>query len=341
MKETILLTFILPCYNVEKYVQQCLDSIYECDLPEDQFEVLCINDCSPDNTQEILELNQKRHSNLRIIVHESNKGLGGARNTGIREAKGRYLWFIDSDDTVIAFRLGELLKRASNQDLDLFCFNYRSVDEEGLEISKDLFYKDTIATNGLSFADNVYGHCCIVWYMYYVVRFIFKTDYIRGMELFFPEKVAFEDTVFMARAVLNAKRIASVSYVMYSYRHNPNGITATTRCTPSAKLIYDSSLGYGGRLLKFSDEIEDEELKESFKRFAISYTWLNSFGVKLLRTSHTERKKFFQLLRGNREEIAYVKGYLGSFNKLLLIPIVGPLVADIGSVVYKLKHSQK
>lgn len=57
MKQKNLLTFILPCYNVEKYVQLCLDSIYECDMSEDQFEVLCINDCSLDNTQEILEMN--------------------------------------------------------------------------------------------------------------------------------------------------------------------------------------------------------------------------------------------------------------------------------------------
>lgn len=56
--DRLLLTFIVPCYNVEKYIQRCLDSIYGCNLPEKQFEVLCLNDCSSDNVQEILDRNQ-------------------------------------------------------------------------------------------------------------------------------------------------------------------------------------------------------------------------------------------------------------------------------------------
>ena len=66
MKEDVLVSFVVPCYNVEKYVQQCLDSIYACDLSEEQFEIICINDCSPDNVQEVLERNQRHHEALCV-----------------------------------------------------------------------------------------------------------------------------------------------------------------------------------------------------------------------------------------------------------------------------------
>ncbi len=343
MKQKILLTFILPCYNVEKYVQECLDSIYGCNLSEDQFEVLCINDCSLDNTQEILELNQKKHSNLRILVHESNRGPGEARNTGIREAKGKYLWFVDSDDVVDASRLSELLQKMSEQEMDMSCFNYRCMDVEGKELSIDLVFpfKDTEVSDGFAFAASVFGLRETIYYMVYAWRFLFRTDYVRDMNLFFPERVAYEETVFLAKAVLNAKRIAAFSNVMYFYRITPEGITQSGHRSRSAKLIYDASFGFGGRLLEFSNEINDEEMKESIRQYATCHSWLNGYGINLLRTSRAERKKFFQLVREKREEIGYLKEYLSMFNRILFLPIVGPWVAEIGSVMYKLKHRQK
>ena len=158
MNRATTLSFIVPCYNVEKYIQQCLDSIYACDLSEDQFEVLCINDCSPDNVQEILERNKQQHDNLRIVAHGENQGLGGARNTGIREARGKYLWFVDSDDLVTAQGLNALVRKAVDDDLDVLCFNYRRVDELGKEISEHLVFEGTSARDGYSFVKSVFGN---------------------------------------------------------------------------------------------------------------------------------------------------------------------------------------
>lgn len=339
----IVLTFVLPCYNVEKCVQQCLDSIYECNLPEDQFEVLCINDCSLDNTQEVLELNQKRHTNLRIFVHECNQGIGAGRNRGLLEAKGKYLWFVDSDDVVDASRLSELLQRMGEQELDISCFNYRCIDAEGKELSTDLVFPfiDTEVSDGYSFAESVFGLRNTIYYMIYTFRFLIKTDYIRAMDLFFPERVAFEDTVFLAKAVLNAKRIAAFSDVMYFYRINPEGTTQSFHNARPAKLIYDASFGFGGRLLKFSDEVKDEEMKEAIRQYAICHSWLNCFGINLLRTNHAERNKFFSIMEEKRDEITYLKDYLSTFNRILFLPVIGPWVAEIASVVYKMKHRQK
>ncbi len=81
------LSFIVPFYNVEKHIARCLDSLYNQDIPESEYEVICVNDCSPDNSRDIVLQYKKQHSNLILVEHERNKKLGAARNTGLRKAK--------------------------------------------------------------------------------------------------------------------------------------------------------------------------------------------------------------------------------------------------------------
>lgn len=332
----ILLTFVVPCYNVEKYVQRCLDSIYACGLKEDCFEVLCVNDCSPDNTCDILKLNQKEHGNLRIINHETNKGLGGGRNTGIREAKGRYLWFIDSDDEVVTNGFADALGKAVVKDLDVLCFNYCRIDEEGKELSRHVVFEETSVTDGYSFVNKVFGDS-IVYHMGYVVRFLYRTVYLRSHQLFFPEQVHWEDTAFMPKSILLAERIASVPQVFYAYRVNPDSISGTFGRAYPAKSIYDFSFCSGRDLLCFSEEVNDAGLRDAFRNTAIQ-KYINGFAIHLFRTSKQERKRFFGLIREKEEEVKPLKRYMNLLNRVLLLPIVGPLSTNLMSRVYKMKH---
>ncbi len=335
----IFLTFVVPCYNVEKYIQRCLDSIYACGLDEDCFEVLCVNDCSPDNTSDILNLNQKEHGNLRIINHETNKGLGGGRNTGIREAKGYYLWFVDSDDEVVTNGFADALEKAMAEDLDVFCFNYCRIDEVGKELSRHVVFEETSVTDGYSFVNKVFGDS-IVYHMGYVVRFLYRTDYLRVHQLFFPEKVHWEDTVFMPKSILLAERIASVSQVFYAYRFNPDSISGVFGKAFPAKSIYDYSFSSGPDLLRFSEEIKDDGLRCSFRNTAIQ-KYINGFAIHLLRTSEQERKRFFGLVKGKKEEVKSLKQYMNLLNRVMLMPLVGSLTTNLMSKVYLIKHSSR
>jgi len=110
--------------ELEKYIAECLDSVYNQDIPETEYEVICVNDCSPDNSRAIVLEYQKKHSNLRLIEHETNKMLGGARNTGLRAAQGEYIWFVDSDDFVGENIISCLLKYSNDNKLDILNFNY-------------------------------------------------------------------------------------------------------------------------------------------------------------------------------------------------------------------------
>lgn len=332
-----LITFVLPCYNVEKYVQFCLDSIYETDLPESQYEVLCINDCSPDNLQQILELNQIEHSNLRIIKHEKNKGLGGARNTGIKEAKGRFLWFVDSDDLIIGDQLDRVLRKAVEENLDVLCFNYQRIDDQLNILDIHPVFEDTNPQDGYSFAENAFKSGGIEWHMGYVVRFIYRTDFLRSHELFFPEKVCWEDTVFMPKSILEAERVASIPDVMYSYRVNPQSISSMFARKYPAKLIYEFAFCAGKDLLHFSEEVKTEKLKKTFRDAAV-YRYINKYSLHLMRTSKEERKKFYQMVNENHAEVSEVMPYMSMFNKVLLNPVLGPIVMCLCSMLYHWKH---
>ena len=87
----VFFSIIIPVYNGEQYIKNCLDSIYRQGLGDDDFEVICVNDCSTDNTAQVISEYGKFHQNLRLINHETNRRQGGARNTGVKVAEGKYI----------------------------------------------------------------------------------------------------------------------------------------------------------------------------------------------------------------------------------------------------------
>ena len=88
---------IVPCYNVEDYLADCLDSLVNQTIDKDQMEILCINDGSTDNTLSILREYEEKYTNVKVFTKE-NEGLSATRNYGIKRAKGKYMMYIDSDD---------------------------------------------------------------------------------------------------------------------------------------------------------------------------------------------------------------------------------------------------
>lgn len=335
-----LLTFVVPCYNVEKYVQRCLDSIYACNLSEDQYEVICINDCSPDNVQSILERNRSIHSNLRIIVHKKNKKLGGARNTGIKEARGRYIWFVDSDDTINGSRLRALVQRVADGDVDVFCFNYRRVDIQGKELASPCVFDNCSPEEGRVFLEKVFGPDKIIYHMGYVVRFFYRTEFLRSHHLFFPENVYWEDTVFMPKALVEAERAASTSEVLYNYWMNADSITSTFYTCYPANLIFDYTFCAGADLLSFSEEVKDVTLRDIFRKTATK-KYLNGFPIKLFRTSKSERKQFYALIKEMGYIVKPLRSEIHILGKLLLLPAIGPILTEAGSHIYRVTHKKK
>jgi glycosyltransferase involved in cell wall biosynthesis len=127
------ISLIIPIYNVEAYLQECLDSCISQTFKD--IEIICINDCSSDNSLNILQEFANNDKRIKIINHEVNKGLGAARNTGIEASTGQYCWFIDSDDYIL-LNSCEILHDVANQfKTDIIRFN--RIDYDYNNITKE------------------------------------------------------------------------------------------------------------------------------------------------------------------------------------------------------------
>lgn len=328
---SIRITFIVPCYNVEQFVGECLDSIFSCPLSSDEYEVICIDDCSPDHTAEILKAYQEKYANMRIVTHPVNRGLGGARNSGIREARGQYLWFIDSDDFIETDCLCEMLQMAAEGQLDVLAFNYRETDSKRTPTKECPVFSRSEVLSGLLFVRDVFGddfpnHAGYVW------RFLYRTDYLRERNLFFPEQVYWEDTVYMPKSILSAERIQAVPFICYDYRRNESSVSGQFHRRYSAELICQMAFGAGGDLLAYAGEIEDEALSHSFRRKAISM--INGFWLHLIRTDKACRNEFYHRF----PSYDVPREVLSHKNRVLMTPVIGRWMAEVLATVYRMKH---
>ena len=183
---SIRLSYILPVYNVETFLPQCLDSIFSQGLQEDEYEVICVNDCSSDGSNKILEQYQSLHSNMHILSFKHNKGPSSARNAGANIAQGQYIWFVDSDDFIGAKVAKPLMEIAEINALDVLLFNYCDfTDEQGIVNEPHTFADHSIHT-GIDFVNEVFGDT-FVYHLGYVWRFLIRKKYLIRIGLSFPE----------------------------------------------------------------------------------------------------------------------------------------------------------
>lgn len=121
---------IVPVYNVEAYLEQCLDSIRNQDINKDTFEIICIDDGSTDSSGLLLDKYQEEHPELQMkVIHQKNGGLAAARNTGLRVAKGNYICFVDSDDTIQPETLKECLDALRHTDAPVLVFGAKAFND--------------------------------------------------------------------------------------------------------------------------------------------------------------------------------------------------------------------
>lgn len=231
----MFLSIIIPVYKVERYVRHTLDSIFSQDFSEDDFEVIAVDDGSPDKSVGVVEEFAMSHANLHII-RQGNMGLSCARNTGLAAAKGDYVWFVDSDDTVAAGSL-ERLRRiaAENPDIDMFGFNMVCIDEAtGAETVQRIVPKRR--------HDYLYGRTSgprqLVgrFVKTPVQRFLFKREFLTNNNLSFYPGIYHEDEEFVPRAVFLANGVRLVDYASYRYLVRNSGSIMASR---NAKKIGD------------------------------------------------------------------------------------------------------
>lgn len=202
----MFLSLIIPVYNAERYIGQCLDSLLNQNLPDQDYEIVCVNDGSKDRSLSILEGYANAHANIRI-VNKENGGVTTARNAGLDAAKGDFIWFIDADDLVKENILAQLKAMVPDTGCDRIVFGaYEFTDqmtEELLERSRT----GQLETN-------------TSWYDAVVWRSLLRKAFLREHNLYFryPELTHGEDGLFMYEVTLDNPVTVSTEEVLYFYR---------------------------------------------------------------------------------------------------------------------------
>lgn len=207
------ISIIVPAYNAEKYLERCVDSMANQNLPYDDYEVIVINDGSTDGTSSLLNDLHFKFPFLRYIT-TTNGGLSRARNRGIREAVGEYLLFVDSDDSIVSNILEQIYEEAKSENLDMMLMDYLYLDSEGTPLKKPLSINNTISqtVEGANFLlkQTYYPMVCM-----YAYRRAFLVDHELEM---IP--IWHEDEEFTPRAIYLTKRIKYLPLVFYNYFRN-------------------------------------------------------------------------------------------------------------------------
>lgn len=201
-------------FNTARYMPRCMETLLEQDIPQSEYEIILVDDCSPDNSLEMAKEYAAQYKNVRVCTHEKNKGLAAARNTGIDAAKGQYLCFVDPDDYIEKNSLAALLQQMDDEQLDMLRFNYQKVEENynnvpDSEIEARFDYTPKLMT-GTEFLAHRLGIGCYVW------AYIYRLEFIRKTGIRFFEGCFFDDTPWLPRILQKARRI-NVTPIRHQY----------------------------------------------------------------------------------------------------------------------------
>ena len=221
------ISVIVPVYNVEKFLPQCLDSILAQTLTD--LEIICVNDGSPDNSLKILEEYAKKDKRI-VIINQKNAGLSSARNTGIKAATGEYIGFVDSDDWIEPDFYQNLYQAAKEHNADIVGTGLYNVKND----KKKVLY--SVKKNKIALTMEDKFKIFNMPKNNYVCNKIYKKDVICKQDLFFPIGMTYEDIVWSSLVMEQSLKAVMIQGAGYNYRYNANSIVHTT-FSDSKKLL--------------------------------------------------------------------------------------------------------
>lgn len=234
MRNRLAISVIVPVYNVEEYLRECVDSLLNQDIP---MEIILVNDGSTDSSGDIVDSYQRGDNRVKVI-HQVNRGLSSARNTGLTHAKGEYAVFIDSDDWLEKDSLAMMYKQAKDTDADMlvggirFCYPDGNNFEPFKLIQEE--YKDK-TMNGKDWFSGLFSEG--IYYLM-VCNYMYKREWLVEEKLTF-EKVIHEDELWTPVALSKAKKVTVTNNTFYNYRQRDGSIMHSLENTDRLKsLLY-------------------------------------------------------------------------------------------------------
>ena len=281
----MFLSVILPVYNVEKYLPECLESILKQKFKD--YEIILVDDGSKDSCPNICDDFVLKHENAKVI-HKTNGGLSSARNAGLKIATGRYVYFLDSDDYLLNDDFFNKLNILAEQDPDFIIFKHIRFFENSGRTSDCLYnynfpfasYSNTVME--LVKRDAFYG---MAWIK------VVKKDLLVNFNLNFIEGLLGEDMPWNFDLYLCSKSIALLDSVEYVYRQRDNSITTTTKLKNLTDFICILEDKYSAIIEKDCDN----ELKNAL--FGALAKYYSNLLITYVRVKDREKKAYLKRIK--------------------------------------------
>ncbi len=276
-----LISVIIPAYNASTRIKTTLESIIAQDYPE--IEIILVNDKSTDNTEEIAQETLKiSKRSFKLIAHGDNKGVSASRNTGIENATGKYISFVDADDLLKENFLSELYVAVTKENCDIaYCGLVDRFLDGKSDVEKnhsdDLHIKPPITGENVILAHAMPSVCCC----------LYEADFIKKYNLrFFEGCVAGEDVEFTMKAMCRAKKVTFIKQCLYIYvHHSEMGSVRDNNTTDKKLLRYEHNTQAQSRTAEYiSRYASSHELKKFADKILVPQS------VIRLLTLHAKRK---------------------------------------------------
>jgi len=245
------ISVVVPVYNVEAYVEKCVDSVLA--QTNRDFELILVDDGSTDGSGAICDRLAEKDSRIRVI-HQENAGLGGARNTGIAQARGEWISFVDSDDWLEPDILEKAWQAAEKTEADIALFAFRSVDEQGNTLK---VFREEVPKNQALIME---GHKEIYLTAPCAWNKLYRAELFRKTEIRYPSRVWYEDIRTTLKLFSAAGKAVFLDDIGYNYLMREGSITKNINADRNAEIIdaFEDILSYfrgNGRFEEYRDEL--------------------------------------------------------------------------------------
>lgn len=283
------ISVVVPVYNVEKYLRECLDSL--ANQTFEDFEVICVNDGSDDSSPDILEEYASEDERFKIVSQE-NKGLSGARNTGMNYIKGRYLLFLDSDDWLELNALELLYNHANALNSEMVIFPYRYFNQETKQYEENDFTKLNMFDSSVDNKNFNYKNIPeTVFRIPHESIKLYDVKTLKKLAVKFPEGLNYEDAYFFYKIFFKLNKVSIIRTPIYNYRIRNDSI-----CTTGTEKSFDIFK----ILTSIENFLKEDEIYESFKDEFILFTVINLKFV-YLRLDERFRDRYLEKIKKNYE----------------------------------------
>lgn len=250
-----LLSIIIPMYNAEDYIDNCLKSILESNLPKHNYEIIIINDGSTDNGLSVAQQYASKFNNIHCLTQE-NQGQSVARNYGIAVSHGKYVWCVDADDMVNDDFTDCLSCILEFPEIDIMSFEAKVLDENGNKICNTKFQSNVIHNQIIRGRDAIISgyNPSAVWALWIRRNLMIEND------LFFKEGITHQDVELTYRLFAVAKKVIFTDLIQYVYINHSGSIIHSIVPKKKIKYLSDDIVVYQSFMTLASKHETDKEL---------------------------------------------------------------------------------